>query len=30
MRITQDDEGGYVVVFTEGVRLVYTPAQTEE
>lgn len=30
MRITQDDEGGYVVVFTDGVRLVYTPAQTEE
>ena len=30
MRITQDDEGGYVAVFTNGVRLVYTPAQTEE
>lgn len=30
MRITQDEEGGYVAVFTDGVRLVYTPAQTEE
>ena len=30
MRITQDDQGGYVAVFTDGVRLVYTPVQTEE
>jgi lipopolysaccharide export system protein LptC len=30
MHITQDEQGGYVVVFTDGVRLVYTPAQTEE
>lgn len=30
MHITQGEEGGYVVVFTEGVRLLYTPVQTEE
>lgn len=30
MHITQDEQGGYVVVFTDGVRLVYTPLQTEE
>ncbi len=30
MRITQDDAGGYVAVFNGGVRLVYTPAQTQE
>jgi lipopolysaccharide export system protein LptC len=30
MHITQDEQGGYVVVFTDGVRLVYTPVQTEE
>jgi len=30
MRITQDDDGGYVVVFSDGVRLVYTPVQIQE
>ena len=30
MQITQDEAGGYVAVFTEGVRLVYTPVQTGE
>jgi lipopolysaccharide export system protein LptC len=30
MQITQSEGGGYVVVFTGGVRLVYMPVQTEE
>jgi lipopolysaccharide export system protein LptC len=30
MRITQDETGGYVAVFTGGVRLVYDPMQREE
>lgn len=30
MRITQDAAGGHLVVFNEGVRLVYTPAKTRE
>jgi lipopolysaccharide export system protein LptC len=30
MRITQDASGGYVVVFNDGVRLVYDPKRTED
>ena len=30
MRITQDDRGGYVVVFNGGVRLVYDPRRSQE
>jgi hypothetical protein len=30
MRITQNEAGGYVAVFTGGVRLVYSPEETEE
>ena len=30
MRITQDGAGGYLAVFTQGVRLLYIPAKTED
>jgi lipopolysaccharide export system protein LptC len=30
MRITQDDQGGYVAVFKNGVRLLYDPISPEE
>lgn len=30
MRITQDSDGGYVLVFTGGVRLIYDPVQGQE
>jgi lipopolysaccharide export system protein LptC len=30
MHVTQGEDGGYVAVFTGGVRLLYTPVQTEE